>query len=568
MVAVGCLLLGGAAVQSNLQDYRNFDLGLKQLQTFVTVLDAANAISAERGPANAAMAAAPDQLEETKAALALKREATDAAITRMQSALDNRYSGDTGVAVETTQVTATLNTGRVMVDEVVSIPLDDRSTRHVPNAIMAMFRAADTAATLRNEVSGHLVSRTPQIAGEVLLASAASALREQAGRLGSYVVMTLVAPLDEDADYELLMDKTGAIVRNIWDSGLNNAGPFTGSAEISDIVARVEKEYLGNAMPLAMRTAYTMGPTNGISGGEFTAQYVPGMASLEALRSEIVTLSLDMLEKRRDQARGAIFNFAILSSLVILVLISVAVTFRRYLFTPLLDVHQQVVALASGNLTAPARSEDLAREVNDIYQGLAILRENQLEKQHLEEKQHQLNQRLKHLSETDMLTGLLNRRALVNRVDILFRRAGINGEDMAVVLFDIDHFKQVNDTYGHAVGDEVLAGVALRMDELTRQGDAFARIGGEEFVIILRRVDHAQALRIVHELRAQLHMEAVHGPLQLKVTASFGVAMRLADSGESWDDIFRRADQHLYAAKHAGRDRIVSDSPDTAQRIA
>jgi diguanylate cyclase (GGDEF)-like protein len=567
-VAFGCLLLGGAAILSNYNDFQRFGHGAEEMRVFVLVLDSANAISAERGPANVAMAAKPSELDEALVALEQSRAKTDDAIAVMIEALTLHHVDDQARLTAITEVLESLNTGRMAVDKVVAVPLEARTTLHVPLAIMAMFRAADSAADLRNEVSGHLVPTTPQIAGEVLLASSASALREQAGRLGSYVVMTLVAPRDEDANYALLMDKTSAIILNIWESGLNNAALFSGNDTIASLVERVEAEYLDDAMPMAIATAHIMGPTNGMSGGSFTEVYVPGMASLESLRNELVELSLTMLETRRLQARQAMIDSALLTALVISVLIGVGAMFRRGLFTPLLALHGEVVALASGDLTTPPKAGNAAREVNDIFEGLAILRENQREKRRLEGLQRQMNLRLKRLSETDTLTGLLNRRALVQRADALFRRAKITGEDMAVVLFDIDHFKNVNDTHGHSVGDEVLAGVAREIGLLTRPTDAFARLGGEEFVIILRRVDLEQAISIVTHFKNQLHRNPVQQPLQLKITASFGIAMRLADSDESWDEIFRRADQHLYAAKNAGRDRIVSDSADTAQRIA
>ncbi|RYE53190.1 MAG: GGDEF domain-containing protein, partial [Hyphomicrobiales bacterium] len=139
---------------------------------------------------------------------------------------------------------------------------------------------------------------------------------------------------------------------------------------------------------------------------------------------------------------------------------------------------------------------------------------------------------------------------------------------MAVVLFDIDHFKVVNDTHGHAVGDEVLSGVARLVDGALRTGDTLARIGGEEFVIILRRVDEDTAFNLLERLRILLAETPVQGKLGLKVTASFGVAMRPVGSAMDWDDIFSLADQRLYIAKGIGRNRVVNKgfSPDTRQR--
>lgn len=560
VAAIGCLILGGAAVLTNMNDYDRFSTGTQELRRFVTVLDVANAVSAERGPANTAMSATPEQVLEARVALNAKRADTNAALSRMEAALIAGAADNPERLTIMIDLRRTLQNGRDQVDEVIETSPLQRGREQIPHAINAMFRAADGAADLRNAVAGHIVAATPHIAGEVMLVSSASALREQAGRLGSYVVMTLVSPSDDDDGYRLLMDQTNAIMRNLWTTGLSNAGQFTNDGDVQFLVDTVEKEFFGSALPRAMATAAILGPDNGMSGGDFTAVYVPGMASLEALRAALVRNSLDMLETRRDQARQAVFNSAALTGVILAVLVVVAIIFRRALFEPLETLHDQVSALASGNLSEPVRALHNAREVNDIFDGLMVLRGNQREKRLLEDKQRKLNQQLKRLSETDMLTGLLNRRALTNRAELLFRRADITGEDMAVVLFDVDHFKSVNDTYGHAVGDEVLAGVAKSLSRYLRPGDAFARIGGEEFVVILRRVNLQQARQLTTRLQQRLSEQAVQANAQIKVTASFGLTMRLSRSAQSWDDIFRLADQHLYAAKHAGRNRIVSDT--------
>jgi diguanylate cyclase (GGDEF)-like protein len=150
----------------------------------------------------------------------------------------------------------------------------------------------------------------------------------------------------------------------------------------------------------------------------------------------------------------------------------------------------------------------------------------------------------------------------------MFRRADRIGESMAVVLFDIDHFKFVNDTHGHAVGDEVLSGVARLADSTLRRGDTLARVGGEEFVLVLRRVDEAMVRNLLEKLRIQLSETPVQGKLGIKVTASFGAAMRPAGSAMGWDEMFSVADQRLYIAKGSGRNRVIMQgySPETRQR--
>lgn len=168
------------------------------------------------------------------------------------------------------------------------------------------------------------------------------------------------------------------------------------------------------------------------------------------------------------------------------------------------------------------------------------------------------NRRLAVASETDPLSGLLNRRGLERRLGAPDGRADERRDDerrCSVLLIDLDHFKNANDTYGHQVGDEVLRRVSAIMREHTRPEDLIARIGGEEFVIVLADSDAERSVEIAGRLRSGIaeapwHMLAPG----LSMTASFGVTN---GPRAAFPDLLRTADDAMYAAKDAGRDRVV-----------
>ncbi len=161
------------------------------------------------------------------------------------------------------------------------------------------------------------------------------------------------------------------------------------------------------------------------------------------------------------------------------------------------------------------------------------------------------------MARTDELTGANNRRHFFEVGERLFGLAQRYAQPLSLIVLDIDHFKQINDTHGHEGGDAVLVQTVRRMHTLLRDSDLFARIGGEEFAILLPQTDAAHALHVAERLREDLaqHPAQFRGnPLQ--ITASAGVATVEANDA-SLEQLMRRADQGLYAAKQGGRDRVV-----------
>ena len=163
------------------------------------------------------------------------------------------------------------------------------------------------------------------------------------------------------------------------------------------------------------------------------------------------------------------------------------------------------------------------------------------------------------LATTDYLTGLANNRAFFEFAEGEMKRSRRHRFPMTLVVFDLDHFKVVNDTYGHAAGDLALKSVADLCRKIIRQNDLVARIGGEEFAMVLTHADLARGRVVAENFRAALeHLEIDHEGVRIPVTASFGVAeLRPSDSVSS---LLGRADENLYRAKSEGRNRIGTEA--------
>ena len=171
---------------------------------------------------------------------------------------------------------------------------------------------------------------------------------------------------------------------------------------------------------------------------------------------------------------------------------------------------------------------------------------------------HSSLQKIAALATRDALTGLSNRRQIDLDLDGSVKHAHRRGDPMCVALVDIDHFKSVNDRFGHIVGDEVLISVAGCLAGSLRAGDHVGRFGGEEFLLVLPGTTMAQASSLVERLRVRLEALPPLPSGERPVTASFGLAAWRGD--ESAADLLLRADQALYRAKSAGRNRVVADT--------
>lgn len=172
-----------------------------------------------------------------------------------------------------------------------------------------------------------------------------------------------------------------------------------------------------------------------------------------------------------------------------------------------------------------------------------------------------MQSRLTTLATTDPLTGLPNRRRLFDVARRWIEREGPKGTPLAVVVLDLDHFKHVNDTWGHEAGDRVLRRLAQVIAVEVRSGDMVARLGGEEFVILLpgARVDVARS--IAERIRTAIEGTTVHTPqASITVTASLGLAVR-TEGAYAFEALLKEADDALYRAKMAGRNRIETAQP-------
>ena len=203
--------------------------------------------------------------------------------------------------------------------------------------------------------------------------------------------------------------------------------------------------------------------------------------------------------------------------------------------------------------------------VSAIGLGLALItwRANSVnlaQKRLIEEQKKELEKKnvlLKKMARTDMLTGLCNRVRFTEFVEREIARTRRTGEESCLVMLDLDHFKSVNDIFGHPNGDTVLKWIAGVMKSQLRDTDILARFGGEEFTILLPGTSVDGAFKVAEKVRLAVERSTFPGHMEnLKITVSIGIASLTADANATFDSVYREVDKALYRAKDKGRNRI------------
>jgi diguanylate cyclase (GGDEF)-like protein len=250
----------------------------------------------------------------------------------------------------------------------------------------------------------------------------------------------------------------------------------------------------------------------------------PKVAALSWLAIPVITLS------SRFSMRGVVAGVTIAACLVIVV--GFGIDAHAVIATPDLVIAPLALILCVAVLSTPLMRSDIQHRSDAVI---------------------------------DQLTGMLNRNALNVRIQELTQQSSVTGEPIGVIVGDLDHFKDINDTHGHTVGDVVLKEVAYMLRKQLRAFDLAYRLGGEEFLILLPGSNLEHAENLAERLRARVGSEEVAGGID--VTMSFGVGASRHDEAFDYGAVFAKADAALYRAKRKGRDRVCLAEPDADDAV-
>jgi len=413
-------------------------------------------------------------------------------------------------------------------------------------------------------MADELQRAAPALAPSVQGARMAADLREFAGLLGSHLTAALTQHRPLTVEEHLAFERTRGRMDQLQGQlalRLDDASP---GDPIHTAWRAVNLSYFAGGLDLAQAMAGRdeRAAARGLDPAAFAQAYVPRMDAIVALRDQLLNQVSASVSREAVDARWALAITGSVTAVTLLLLGLMAVTLKRRLLDPLgATVH--VLHAMARNDHAVALPVVLRRdEMAEVVDAVAALRQHARRQEAMALERSQLIAQLNQSSNTDFLTGLPNRRCFVDTASKVLARAAAEGRPVSLVLLDLDRFKSINDRHGHDAGDRALVAVAEVLKAVTRAGDLAARMGGEEFVVLLEGCGDGQALQFAERLREQLSRMRVSlaGGGVLQLTASLGVAVQQAPDGPL-DGLLRLADAAMYQAKSQGRDRAVLAPP-------
>lgn len=558
IVAFLTLILTASALIPTYESYRSTNDNLLAVERFRQVLEAASRMSAERGPANDIMAIEPNSSAPATERLKIFRRISDISLEALDEPPEVDISSslpDLQAALAETR--AQLRRAREAVDRVAATPLADREPDDVQNAIGEMIQVIET---FQHVVDWHIAAftaRRSELTAPFLTGRMISDMREYGGRAASQIMGPIATrqPL-RDSHITGASRTIGRLLelRKLM-QGQKIASDHDALSQ--QLMKDVDTIFFGSGLEL-VKILIEQGKISGdysVSAVDLTRDYVPTLKPLERLRMVFLD---DVVKRYRTQHYAASYRLAVIAVITasaLAVLFALFRSIRLHMLGPLLTARRQIIALADGSPVTDLETISKAPEMRSLFEALELLRGKLDERAEYEA-------RLKMQAEKDGLTGVWNRRALEGFGNAPSERE----EDVCLMLIDIDHFKTVNDTYGHLTGDAVLIEIATLLQSAMRPTDIVARYGGEEFAVLVSTSDLSNTLDFAEELRAHIQAHVIHDAqtgIDLSITVSIGVASG-ACGAKGWRQLIASADEALYCAKKKGRNRtcVFGDEAD------
>ncbi|MEB5927822.1 GGDEF domain-containing protein [Acinetobacter schindleri] len=538
-----CIPLIVNSTQSYLKAVRTSD----ELHALQEVAILANKISKERAPANKVLSSTPEEIHQRQQELEIYRKEVDQQFEHTAKVLQQVGFPHLSQRLESA-VRPSLEQGRLQIDSYAKIPWEQRNAQALDQAIAAMFKAWDSCRTiLKGVVIASNTTSTSQnnFISQILFLSD---LRDQAGRAASIIMayVTFDQPIPA-ANLTRAMQLQYRI-HYLWDLIGTLQPEEDKTEEFNRLHNAVDTVFIQKGLPIVsslVEESIQQVPYH-LTGTELTNAMVDKFATVVDLQSYLLEYSNQVAEREKSSHLQQLLWTVLLSFVSLGAAIATMIFARKSVFQPLIEARQILFTL-SENGDTKALSSNAHTKSESLFTAIQRL-------QQMLQQRDALEFRLKNIAHSDPLTGLANRFALEEYTRFLESHPS-QFSQTCLMIIDIDHFKQVNDQYGHIIGDEVIQFVAQCLKDNVRTSDLLVRYGGDEFLVLIENIDFDNARKIADKIRSEVedaYILSENGD-QIQVSVSVGVAI----GAQSWISLFTKADKALFVAKGQGRNAVA-----------
>ena len=533
------------------RDYIKTNQALTEIQALQAVADLANKISRERAPANKLMSSNQQAFAKHVLELKLYRLTVDEQMKKTLEVLKHSNLPNLDLSL-VDRLDEALTQGRQQVDAYAALPREQRNAETMDQAILKMFSAWDRSHDVLKDVIAVSEGKDTAVSNFYVQILLLADLRDQAGRAASNVMahVAFKQPIPETNLARSL--QTRKQVMYLWEL-IDTLQPERDKTEEFKVLHQaVYNEFLAKGLLIVerlMNESIYHRPYY-LTGTQLTEAIVDKFSTVVELQNYLLKYSVEKAIIEKHKAQNILLTTVGISLISIFAALFTMIYARKRVFSPLIQAREILFDLSHSSLRPnPMDTKDQPANVYSLFAAIQQLKQTLQQRDTLEF-------RLKNIAHLDSLTGVANRYALNEYIKLLENQPTQFSETCLMVI-DIDHFKQVNDVYGHLMGDQVIQCVAEKLKENIRTSDLLVRYGGDEFIVLIENVGMERALKIAEKIRSEIYeakpLDNVRCP-DLKVSISIGVAI----GATSWMALLEKADRALFQAKEQGKNKVAS----------
>ncbi|MCS4299323.1 diguanylate cyclase (GGDEF)-like protein [Acinetobacter sp. BIGb0196] len=550
VIILSVLLIAVPQIISNYREYSRANRALVNIQALQVFAETSNKISRERAPTNKAMSSStanfPDRIKE----LQDYRKDVDQQINLTVETLNK--AGFTSLADQVdVQLRHDLNIARKQVDAYLALPLKERNSVQMDQVIQGMFRAWDSCRAMLQQLINHSKKNNSDVTDYASIVLILADLRDQSGRVASNIMapLSFSEPLPEYNKARSL--QTQEQVKYLWRLMDTMQIESLKTPEYLYLYGQVKTQFIDQGLPIVNRLVQESRNQQPyfLTANQLTDAIVDKFTTVVNLQKYLLETHALSARHRMESEQRQFFITLFISLLSLSVAVFTMLYTRKKLFEPLIYARNMILELSQVQERDYIGAASIqTKEVHTLTDALDKLKEMLKQRDAFEFQ-------LQNSANTDSLTGVSNRLAL----EVYLKNIATQPDrfqELTLIMVDIDNFKYVNDRFGHILGDSVIVEIARCLKANIAQSDLIVRFGGDEFLILIDRIQWDWALQISESILAdvsRLNFNSSMSNEQLNVSVSIGVAT----GAESWEALFNRADASLFKAKAQGRNKVV-----------